>query len=105
MVAVQGFEPWTHKGTAPDVRRARRNYAAGAVRNRLRNRVSIQSEWDFRKAEGSLTKASRLIEMKRFTEFRKSLARSEPVSPGGIKWIASAASDMDQGQISCHSAK
>ena len=36
MVAVQGFEPWTHKGTAPDVRRARRNYAAGAVRNRLK---------------------------------------------------------------------
>jgi len=34
-----GIEPWTHKGTAPDVRRARRNYAAGAVRNRLRNRI------------------------------------------------------------------
>jgi len=32
----------SHKGTAPGARRTRRNYAAGAVRNRLRNRVSIR---------------------------------------------------------------
>jgi len=51
-----------------------------------------------------LAKTSELSE-KRITGFRESRARSEPVSPGAIKWIASAASDMDQGQISCHSAK
>ena len=68
--------------------------------------TGCQSEWDFRKAEVPLANARRLSEMKGdYTGFRKRLARSELVSPGGVKWIASAASDMDQGQISCHSAK
>jgi hypothetical protein len=41
-------------------------------------------------AEGSLAKARRLSEKKDTRDSEKSLARSELVSPGAIKWIASA---------------
>ena len=39
---------------------------------------------------GSLAKARRLSKREIFTGFRKSLAKSELVSPGAIEWIESA---------------